>query len=142
MQQQIKDHCAALKLGTRISENYTKIKAKTHAEFLEKLLRLEIEAREVNRKNSLLKSARFDVVKTFENYSFDEIEIPASVDIDEIKTAWFIDKKENLILYGPVGTGKTHLATTIGVEACNQGRTVKFFRTASLVNHLLDAKKK
>jgi len=137
----IKEHCSCLKLGTRISENYSQIKAKTHGEFLEKLLRLEVESRELNRKNSLLKSAKFDVIKTFENYSFDEIEIPASIEIDEIKTASFIEKKENLILYGPVGTGKTHLATSIGVEACNQGKTVKFFRTAFLVNHLLDAKK-
>ena len=46
-----------------------------------------------------------------------------------------------MILYGPVGTGKTHLATAIGVEACSRGKTVKFFRTATLVNSLLEAKK-
>lgn len=45
-----------------------------------------------------------------------------------------------LILYGPVGTGKTHLATAIGVEACQRGKRVKFFRTAALVNRLTDAK--
>lgn len=43
-------------------------------------------------------------------------------DYREIKTAAFIDKK-NLILYGPVGTGKTHLATAIGVEACNREKS-------------------
>jgi DNA replication protein DnaC len=141
MQQLIKDHCVSLKLGTRISDNYPKIEAETHEEFLEKLLKLEVAAREINRKNALLKSAKFDVVKTFENYSFDEIEVPASIELEDIKSASFIDRKENLILYGPVGTGKTHLATAIGVEACNKGKTVKFFRTASLVNNLLDAKK-
>ena len=41
MQQLIKDHCGSLKLGTRISENYPKIEAGTHEEFLEKLLKLE-----------------------------------------------------------------------------------------------------
>jgi len=141
MQQKIKEHCAALKLGSRISENYKKIKAKTNEEFLEKLLRTEVEVREVNRKNTLLKTAKFDVVKTFEKYSFDEIEIPANLDIEDIKSAAFIERKENLILYGPVGTGKTHLATAIGVEACSRGKTVKFFRTATLVNSLLEAKK-
>lgn len=141
MQQKIKEHCAVLKLGVRISENYKKIKAESHEEFLEKLLSIEVEAREVNRKNTLLKTANFDVVKTFEKYSFDKIEIPANLDIEDIKSASFIEKKKNLILYGPVGTGKTHLATAIGVEACSRGKTVKFFRTATLVNSLLEAKK-
>lgn len=141
MQQVIKEHCAVLKLGSRMAENYKKIEAKTNEEFLEKLLRIEVESRETNRKNALLKTAKFDVVKTFENYCFDEIEIPVSIDIEDIKSASFIEKKENLILYGPVGTGKTHLATAIGIEACSKGKTVKFFRTAALVNSLLEAKK-
>lgn len=58
---------------------------------------------------------------------------------DIIATA-FVKRKENLILYGPVGTGKSHLATAIGVEACNKGKRVRFFRTAALVNLLTDAK--
>lgn len=137
----IQKHCIALKLGTRMIDNYPQIEAKTHEEFLEKLLNMEVDAREINRKNSLIKNARFDVLKTFENFSFDDIEISQSTGIDQIKTASFVDKKENLILYGPVGTGKTHLATAIGVEACNRGKKVKFFRTAALVNHLIEAKK-
>lgn len=141
MSQRIKELCLSLKLGSRVAENYKKIKAKTNEEFLEKLLSKEVEIREINRKNLLLKSAKFDVIKTFEKYSFDEIEIPANIELDDIKTASFIERKDNLILYGPVGTGKTHLATAIGVEACNKGKTVKFFRTAALVNALLEAKK-
>lgn len=141
MKQLIKDYCVSLKLGSRISENYVNIEAATNEEFLEKLLKGEVQAREINRKNQLLKTANFDVFKTFENYSFDEIEIPVNIDIEEIKSASFIERKENLILYGPVGTGKTHLATAIGVEACSRGKNVKFFRTAALVNSLLEAKK-
>jgi len=141
MKQLIKDYCVALKLGSRISENYVNIEAATNEEFLEKLLKGEVQAREINRKNQLLKTANFDVFKTFENYSFDEIEIPVNIDIEDIKSASFIERKENLILYGPVGTGKTHLATAIGVEACSRGKNVKFFRTAALVNSLLEAKK-
>src|SRR5690606_22201061 len=44
------------------------------------------------------------------------------------------------ILYGPPGTGKTQLATAIGIDACTSGKRVKFFRTATLVNLLLEAK--
>lgn len=142
MQQKIKEYCNALKIGARVYDNYQDIKAETHEEFLEKLLKIEVEARELNRKNALLKQAKFGVFKTFENYSFDEIEIPVNIDIEDVKTASFIDRKENLILYGPVGTGKTHLATAIGVEACNKNKKVKFFTTAALVNALIEAKKR
>lgn len=141
MEDIILKHCNKLKIGTRIAENYKQIEASTHEEFLEKLLRTEVEAREVNHKNRLLKNASFDVIKTFENYEFSEIDIPKSIGIEDIKKAKFIDKKENLILYGAVGTGKTHLATAIGVEACSKGKTVRFYRTAALVNNLLDAQR-
>ena len=54
----------------------------------------------------------------------------------------FVDEKKNLILYGNVGTGKTHLAQAIGLEACKQDKVVRFFRTAALVNRLSEAQKK
>ena len=48
--------------------------------------------------------------------------MPKTIDIEELKSVDFINRKENLILYGPVGTGKTHLATAIGVNACSNGK--------------------
>lgn len=123
-------------------ENYQGIEAQSHEEFLLKLLELELLNRELTRKNRCLKQAGFDVMKTFQDYSFDQIAIPAGITLDEIKDASFIEKKENLILYGPVGTGKTHMATAIGVAACNRGKKVRFYRTATLVNDLIDAKAK
>lgn len=140
MQELIRAHCNRLKLGTRIYENYRSIEARTHEEFLERLLAMEVEAREINRKTRYTKTAGFDVIKTFEDYAFDDIQLPTSISVDDIRQAAFIEHKENLILYGAVGTGKTHLATAVGVEACNRDRPVKFFRTAALVNQLLDAK--
>jgi DNA replication protein DnaC len=92
-------------MGSRIAEGYQDIQAQTHEEFLEKILRMEVKAREVNRKNLLLKQANFDVIKTFEGYLFDAIQIPNSIGIETIKEAAFVEQKENLILYGSVGTG-------------------------------------
>lgn len=138
----IKEYCKELRLGKNLYENYSKIQADDFPDFLVKLLKLEIDNREVTRRNRNLKSAGFDVIKTFEGYSFSHIQIPKAIDIDELKKTSFIAKKENLILYGPVGTGKTHLATAIGVSACGSGKRVKFFRTASLVNQLSEAKAK
>ncbi len=49
----------------------------------------------------------------------------------------FVPNRQNLILYGNVGTGKTHLATALGIEACKRDYKVAFWRTAALVNHLI-----
>lgn len=142
MRELIADYCRQLKWGNSIVENYQNLEANTHEEFLIKLLKMELSNREMTRKNRYLKQAGFDMMKTFQGYEFDQIQIPASITLDELKNADFIENKENLILYGAVGTGKTHMATAIGVAACNRGKKVKFYRTAALVNDLIDAKAK
>jgi DNA replication protein DnaC len=138
----IKHYCKELRFGKNFYENYSKIEATDFGDFLSQLLKLEIDHRELTRKNRNLKAAGFDVIKTFEGYEFNDIQIPAAINIEELKTGGFIDKLENLILYGPVGTGKSHMATAIGVAACSKGKKAKFFRTASLVNQLCEAKAK
>lgn len=87
-----------------------------------------------------LKQAGFDNIKTFEGYDFNKIIIPNTTSIDGIKSLDFMDRNENLILYGRNGAGKSHMATAIGVEACMQGKKVRFYKTATLVNELTDAK--
>lgn len=142
MKELIADYCRQLKWGNSIVENYQNLEADTHEEFLLKLLKMELSNREMTRKNRYLKQAGFDMMKTFQGYGFDQVQIPSSITLDELKNADFIEKKENLILYGAVGTGKTHMATAVGVAACNRGKKVKFYRTATLVNDLIDAKAK
>lgn len=136
----IKHYCKELRFGKNIYESYLKIDATDFGDFLAQLLKMELDHRELTRKNRNLKSAGFDVIKTFEGYEFGDIQIPASVSLEELKSGSFIEKLENLILYGPVGTGKSHMATAIGVVACSRGLKAKFFRTASLVNQLSEAK--
>jgi DNA replication protein DnaC len=136
----IAKYCKELRLGRAIVENYQDIEATTNEEFLVKLLELAVQNRHLTRKNRYLKQANFEVMKTFENYSFDNIQIPESITLNELKEGRFIHRRENLILYGPVGTGKTHMATAIGVNACNQEKRVKFYRTATLVNQLVQEK--
>ena len=138
----IKHYCKELRLGSSFYEDYSKIEATDFGDFLSQLLKRETEHREVIRRNRNLKAAGFDVIKTFENYIFNDIQIPQAIDIDDLKAGGFIDKLENLVLYGPVGTGKSHMATAIGVAACSKGKKVKFFRTAALVNQLSEAKAK
>ena len=138
----IKVYCKKLRWGRSIHENYKMIEASDNADFLAQLLKLEVDQREINRKNRNLKGANFDVIKTFEGYDFNNIQMPNTIDIEGLKKMDFINDIENLILYGPVGTGKTHLATAICVNACSNGKRVKFFRTATLVNQLTESKAK
>lgn len=133
-------YCRQLRLGSSIPENAIKIQKKDNIEFLTELFRLEIENRDMKRKNLYIKQAGFDVLKTFEDYSFEGIDIPSSITVDQIMCADFVSKKENLVLYGNVGVGKTHMAIAAGIAACNNGKRVKFYRTATLVNQLVDAK--
>jgi len=138
----IKQYCKELRFGMNIYNSYSKINATDYADILAQLLIMEIDHREIVRKNRNLKSAGFDVIKTFENYEFGNIQIPNAISIEELKAGAFIDNHENLILYGPVGTGKSHMATAIGVAACSRGKKVKFYRTAALVNLLSEVKTK
>jgi DNA replication protein DnaC len=139
---EIAECCRQLRLGKNIALISDQVEAESHQEYLLKVLREELACREAQRKNRLIKQAGFYTLKTFEGYCFDEIRLPAELSVADLKEAIFINEKKNLILYGNVGTGKTHLATAIGVEACNQGRIVRFFRTAALVNLLNDARRR
>ena len=135
----LEKYCKKLKLGSEILEEYESISLGDKKDFLTNVLEISINSQDTRRKNRLIAEAKFDVVKTFEGYCFDDIQLPEGLNLEEIKTGNFIEKSHNLIFYGSVGTGKTYLTTAIGVEACNQGKRVKFFKVATLINELIDA---
>lgn len=141
-EKEIANCCKILKLGSSMVETSQKIIAESNEEYLYKILIEEITRRDIARCTRYLNKAGFYSVKTFEGYQFDEIKIPSTLSPEEITKGSFISKKENLVLYGNVGTGKTHMATAIGVKACQEGKEVKFFRTAALVNYLVEQKEK
>lgn len=142
MKNMIAKYCKELRLGNVLVENYQKIETTNNEEFLLNLLKIAVDERKNNRKNRLLKQANFDMIKTFENYIIDDIRFPNTTNITELKNISFLSKNENLVFYGAVGTGKTHLATAIGVNACNKGKKVKFYKISALVNDLVEAQKK
>jgi len=133
--------CKQLRFGSSLVENAKKIQADNHLDFLLELFTTELAERDHKRRNAYLKAAKFELLKTFKNYTFEDIKFPATLSADNLKDAGFVAAKENLILYGNVGAGKTHLAIATGIAACNAGFKTRFFRTATLVNALVDAKK-
>ena len=138
---QITDCCKELRLSRNIPAMSYKVQAENNQEYLLKLLKYEVEHREIARKDKLIKNAGFYTLKAFETFQFDEVTLPAMLTAESLKNLEFIDSKTNLVMYGNVGTGKTHLSVALGVEACKKRLNVKFFRTSALVNKLAEAKK-
>lgn len=140
MKEQIYACCKTLRLSTTFADNALTLSGDTPQEYILSVLRAEIDYRNNKRKKLHLKQAGFDNLKTFEGYDFNKIIIPNTTSVHGIKSLDFMNRQENLILYGRNGVGKSHMATAIGVEACMQGKSVRFYKTATLVNELTDAK--
>ena len=133
--------CKRLRLSKNIVEMSDKIQADSHQEYLLKLLQSEVLHREQTRKDKLLKKAGFYTIKTFESFRFDEVTLPGGITPEYLRECQFLANKSNIVMYGNVGTGKTHLSIALGVEACKRGLEVRFFRTSALVNKLAELKK-
>jgi len=110
-------------------------------QFLLNVLRSEMVSREQARRASFLLKATFSVYKTLEGFHFTSLTLPPALSRHELTSIEFVTWKTNLVMYGPVGTGKTHLATALGVEACNRSIRTKFFTAAELVVRLSEAHK-
>ena len=140
----IKEHAKQLKLSY-IKENYERLiqEATTlnqgYEEFLGQLLSLEVERRKNNRIHTLIRQAKLPQKVTFDDYLDSHLSSKLRKQIKELQQLQFIEKKENLILLGNPGVGKTHLATTIGMEACLTGKSVLFTNIPNLVVELKEA---
>ncbi len=109
--------------------------------FLHRVLAEEMENRERSRRSRLLNRAGFPVYKTLEGYEQQGVKLPTSLQWSDLTEGTFIQGRRNLVLYGPVGTGKTHLAIATGLRACELGMAVKFYTVAELVMRLAEAKR-
>ncbi|MFD1676370.1 IS21-like element helper ATPase IstB [Alicyclobacillus fodiniaquatilis] len=107
-------------------------------QFMLDVLKTEIRLREENRLKRLLKKASFTQLKTLEDYDFSAVTFPENCTEVMLKDLCFLERKENVLMLGKVGTGKTHLAIALGVEACRKGHSVRFFRVPDLVAILQD----
>lgn len=141
VREEIASCCKRLRLSQNLVDNLDLVAGDELEAALHKLLLMEIEHREQARRTRYLKQAGFYTLKSFDGYVFDNIRFPSGTNPEELMSCRFIEEKRNLILFGNVGTGKTHMATALGVEACKKGFVVRFFRTSALVNQLLAAKK-
>src|ERR1017187_8230193 len=137
----LEHHLKALKLPTILRE-YASVAAvcsQEHSSFAQYLLRLverELIDRERRATERRIKEAAFPVIKTIESF---DCKVQPSIN-EPLLRGEYITKKENVLLVGNAGTGKTHLATALGFAACSQGKRVRFHTTTGLVTQLLEAR--
>ncbi|WP_432358809.1 IS21-like element helper ATPase IstB [Sporosarcina sp. UB5] len=132
----LKTMCKVLRLA-HVNDIYSDIAYENSVQFLEDLFRKELQLREETKAERLIKKAKFLQKKSLSSFQWNEkIHFPSHIDSHELCTLNFIGRKENVILTGAPGTGKTHLATGLGYEACKQGLEVRFYRVSDLAEAL------
>ncbi len=108
--------------------------------YLMRLAERELLDREKRAAERRVREADFPVIKTMDTYDF---KVQPSLNeplIRELMRGEYIDKKENVLLIGNPGAGKTHLACALAFAACTQGRKVRFFTVTKLVTELLECR--
>lgn len=106
--------------------------------FLLRLTEREIQDREIRARERRIKAAKFPVIKTLDSFDFNaQSSINQSL-VRELMRSEYIDQRENVLLIGNSGTGKTHLATALAFSACQQGRKVRFYSATGMVTTLLE----
>lgn len=96
-------------------------------EFMDQWMNAEIESRERSKRSRLLKQAGFPAVKTLDGYDWENIRFPVDWGRRSLESLEFASRPEDVVMFGPPGTGKTHLAMALGRKACLEGMTVRFF---------------
>jgi len=102
---------------------------------LSQLINAEIVDRQMRSLKYQLKVAKFPIHRDLVKFDWNET-LLSRQQIEQLATAGFMDDAHNLILVGGTGTGKTHLATALGIAAIHHGKRIRFFNVVDLVNLL------
>src|SRR6202451_4092618 len=113
----------------------------SYEQFAEILLGTEVSARESHGGEGRIKTARFPARKTLEEFDFTFQRSVKKTVIEHLGQLDFLHARENVILLGPPGTGKTHLATALGIRACLAGQRVLFRTATEWIALLADAQR-
>jgi len=135
----------SLKLSAMVAQLETHLRQaredkEDYEEFLLNLTELEVATRMENGRKRRIKAAKFPLLKPLQTFEFE-----AAPDLDprlikELSNGQYVKEARNVIFLGRSGTGKTHLATALGMEACRQGVRTRFVTGCGLANELIEAR--
>jgi len=109
-------------------------------DYLHEVLSVEIASRRESAVRQRIRDARFPETKTLDQFDFAATEGVDAAQIAELARGEWLKSGHNVLLAGPIGTGKTHLAIALGIEAAKQRHHVAFARAADLVRMLVEAR--
>ena len=140
----LREHCHQLRLYQVENELTARLeqaakKELSYADFLDQLLACEVDAKTHKHHQMRIAMARFPLQKTLESFDF---KFQPSLDprqIRELATGRYIQSGDNLLLLGPPGVGKSHLAIALGIKACEQGVRTLFVTATALITTLSKA---
>jgi DNA replication protein DnaC len=112
----------------------------TPAEAIEKLLGAQITLRNNRRLQTAMRSSRLPAVKTLDGFDFSFQPSIKREQVESLHELGFLERKENVVLLGPPGVGKTHLALSLAIAAAQRGRRVYYGTLAEIVTSLEEAR--
>lgn len=142
----LNDHLRSLKLRY-ITDQHAPLAAEAarhqwdHLEYLRRLIEGEYNDQHQRRVAARIKSARFPVVKTLEQFNWTWPKKINRLQVQNLFRLEFLANKANVVFLGNVGVGKTHLATALGYAACLEGHAVLFSGAIEIINDLQAAQK-
>ena len=111
-----------------------------YEEYLRELLEAELRTRQENAARRYMRLAQFPDHKTLEQIEWDALQGISRPKLLELASCRFVEAAEDVVIAGPIGTGKTHLAIALGVEAARRRIPVAFHKAADLVRDLMEAR--
>jgi DNA replication protein DnaC len=113
----------------------------SHPQYLAELTSCECQARSRSRVQRLLRNARLLAGKTWDQFQWSRVPLTVMQQLQSLRDGTFLDRRENLLVFGKPGSGKTHLLSAMGDQLARQGRSVLFATCSLLVQELLSAKR-
>jgi DNA replication protein DnaC len=107
--------------------------------FLCEVMKLEVSQRQEGGQRRRIKKAGFPVMKTLDEFQYERLEHVSESFIKELAACDYIRSKQNVVMIGNPGAGKTHLSIGLGMKACYAGFNVKFYTAVNLANELAEA---